>query len=225
MRSSRADIAAPSVPTSPCAQARCHVARTRDYRGRVTDEQDTGEGKPAVGSSKPPPVDPAEIGVFIDQARWLLDYHDRRSESLSTRAVALLGFAGVVFALVLQGRLPKGVDSNCVIAIAIVVTLGGVLAAAGCCVYVLMTREITAPGVGQLRGNWHEWAGNVRRGSAAVDVAESLLRGKALGKASPINSVIDAADRRACAFTWAVRALAVSLVSLTVVLVAVGLQL
>lgn len=167
-----------------------------------------------------------EIGVFIEQARWLLEYHDRRSESVSTRAVALLGFAGVVLALLLQARLPDRVVVTGCIKTLFVVTVAAVLVTAGLCVYVLTTRQLIAPAVGQLRKNWRSWALSPRsRGSAASDVAESLLRGKRLEKESPLDATINAANRRASAFSWAVRALALALFPLTVLLIAVGVQL
>lgn len=56
-------------------------------------------------------------------------------------------------------------------------------------------------------------------------MAESLLLGKHLDKDSPIDSTIKAANRRATGFIVAVYALAVSLASLTVLLIAVGIQL
>ena len=46
-----------------------------------------------------------EIDAFKDQARWLLEWHNKRNDGFATRAVALLGFAGVIVAL-----LPRGLD-------------------------------------------------------------------------------------------------------------------
>lgn len=40
--------------------------------------------------------------VFTEQARWLLEWHNSRSESFASRAVAILGFDGVIMALIIQ---------------------------------------------------------------------------------------------------------------------------
>jgi len=170
----------------------------------------------------------ADEAVFIEQARWLLEYHDRRSESVSTRAVALLGFAGVILALAPQARLPEGVELTFCIAAAFVVALAGVFLGATACIRVLTTRELKAPAVGQLRANWKRWAdapASYTRGQVAADVAEGLLLGRHLDKESPIDSAIDAADKRASAFKWAVRALAVTLAAMVFLFIQVGIQL
>lgn len=144
-----------------------------------------------------------EISRFIEQARWLLDYHDRRGESLSTRAVALLGFVGVALALLLNFRLPRGVEVNDQVTLFYVATVVLLLATAGCCVWALMVRTLTAPGIGQLRGNWLAWVEIKRRDRAAKDIAEGLLGGKDLEKDSPLDRAVKAANGRARAVKFA----------------------
>ena len=42
--------------------------------------------------------------VFIDQARWLLEWDRQRSESFVNRAIAILGFDGVALTLLLDSN-------------------------------------------------------------------------------------------------------------------------
>ena len=49
-----------------------------------------------------PPPNPAASGetdAFTTQARWLLEWHNKRNNGFSTRSVAILGFTGVILAL------------------------------------------------------------------------------------------------------------------------------
>ena len=49
-----------------------------------------------------PPSEPTlrpDAEVYIEQARWLLEWHNRRSEAFVNRAVGVIGFDGVALAL------------------------------------------------------------------------------------------------------------------------------
>ncbi len=67
--------------------------------------------KRSEASQGAPPGAPGETGtlrtqlaadavVLLDEARWLHSYHLQRSESAQQRAIALIGFAGILIALV-----------------------------------------------------------------------------------------------------------------------------
>ena len=53
-----------------------------------------------------------ESAAFTEQARWLIEQHNNRSEAFTTRAVALLGFEGVILALLLQGAGLDGMTAS-----------------------------------------------------------------------------------------------------------------
>lgn len=165
-----------------------------------------------------------EIERFTEQARWLITYHDNRSESLCNRAVALLGFVGVILALLLGSGLPSGVEENRGIQIFFVVTVSLLLITSGCCLATLKSRTLQSPGVDQVRDNWRSWVTKYRRGQAAKDIAETFILAKDLSKTSPLDWAVDTADARADWFGRAVFSMALSLGSLTVLLGIVGAQ-
>jgi hypothetical protein len=53
-----------------------------------------------------------ESAAFAAHARWLIEQHNKRSEAFTTRSVALLGFQGVILALLLQGAGIDAVDAS-----------------------------------------------------------------------------------------------------------------
>lgn len=71
--------------------------------GRRRGKEHTPDPAPKDRSA----VTKAELEAFIDQSRWLIEYHDKRGDSFTTRATALLGFSGVILVLLLRGPLPK----------------------------------------------------------------------------------------------------------------------
>lgn len=166
-----------------------------------------------------------EIERFTEQARWLITYHDNRGESLCNRAVALLGFVGVILALLLSSGLPAEVDVNCGVKLLFVLTTAALLITSGCCLATLKGREVQSPGVEQVRENWRLWVIKDRRDRAATDIAETFLLAKDPTRKSPLEWSIATANKRADWFGCAVVAMAVSLGSLTVLLVVVGIQI
>jgi hypothetical protein len=116
----------------------------------------------------PPPRDRSkqsqtELEAFIAQARWLIEYHDRRADSLTTRATALLGFSGVILALLVRGGLPANVHVNPAIRITGIATIGSLLVCAVACLVTLLPGGATAPGVDELRAKWKGWVAKERR--------------------------------------------------------------
>lgn len=166
-----------------------------------------------------------EIERFTEQAKWLFAYHESRGESLFTRAVALLGFVGVILALLLGTDLPEGLDVTCPIKVLFVVAVASLLMTGACCLLTFKTRESKVPSVSQLRKNWQDWVDDNRRGTAAKDVAEMLLRARELHEDSALDWAKKTADSRAKWFGDAVFFMGVSLVALTVLLAMVGIEL
>lgn len=169
---------------------------------------------------------PQETNVFTDQAKWLIEWHNRRSESTSTRATALLGFTGVTLALLLQGTRLPGVDPNPFFWTVLVVTAVALLATAFCCLRALSATDVTVASTQQLRQWWQDYnedadptSDNYQR-----NITETFLSATDLRQASPIDTAKDAADRRATWFDRATWALAAALLSLTGVLFAILIQ-
>lgn len=166
--------------------------------------------------------DEDEIEQFQEQARWLIAYHDSRGESLSTRAVALLGFAGVILALMLRPNLPNGVDVDWWLAFTFVMAVGGLIATIACCLQTVKSRELQVPGAEQTRRQWRHYVQGSLRGRVAANVTETYLGGKDLNKTSTLDWAAHSANSRARWFQRAVAAMLFSLASLTVVLATVG---
>ena len=52
----------------------------------------------------------AQAALFMEHARWVMEWHNKRAEGAATRAVAVLGFAGVTMALLVQGASLDGLE-------------------------------------------------------------------------------------------------------------------
>lgn len=156
-----------------------------------------------------------EVQAFIDQARWLIEYHSQRGDAVITRSVALLGFTGVMLALVanLIGRNPA---SDWFVKLALAGTLVALLLAAVNALLAIKTRHLEAPAIAQLRRNWDGWVHEKRRKAAAFDVAESLLKSSDLTSDSVVESVRNEAESRAQRLNCAAWSMLASVVLLTV---------
>lgn len=155
---------------------------------------------------------------FIEQARWLLEWHNRRSEAFVTRAVALLGFVGVVLGLLFQGADLKGVDATHWTWMFLGASLLGLLVAGLYSVRTIAPQPIAAPSVQQLRHWWKRHANRPIVGSTAPNIAESLLNSGDLTGVSALSAAKEDADRRGERFKKAVAGMVVALGGLTALL-------
>lgn len=162
---------------------------------------------------------------FLQQARWLLEWHDRRGEAITTRATAVLGFVGVVLALLLQAAQQDGFQPRWWTWVAIVITLLLLLTAGICAVVVVMPSETQMPSVEQLRRWWSEQIKDPTRALTGAQIAESILFGQEPTKDSPISAASRGATRRASWFKRSAIALLVALVPLALLIVDVLLRL
>lgn len=153
----------------------------------------------------PPRADPAELQAFIDQARWLHGYHEGRSSTQGTRGGVLLGFVGVMVALLPTGfTLAKGrIKFTGWIELNVVVALVLLVAAGVCCLRTIATRKATVQNADQLRAQWHRYATGGLRGLVLAQIAHSYLGGSA--DLDPIAFAAREADSRATWFKWALR--------------------
>lgn len=160
----------------------------------------------------------AELDAFVDQSRWLIEYHDKRGDSLTTRATALLGFSGVILVLLVRGPLPEGVRVTLCIQVAGIVAIASLLVCAAACLITILPGATTAPGVDELRKNWERWLEKEGRGKVLGDIADSYLMANDSRDGFPVGDAYQRADRRAAAFIWAAAAMLMALVALAVLL-------
>jgi hypothetical protein len=161
-----------------------------------------------------PRADPVEVQAFIDQARWLHGYHESRSSTLGTRGGVLLGFVGVMVALMPTGfTFAKGrikftgwIEFNVVVALVLLVVAGA------CCLGTIATRKATVQNADQLSRQWHRYATGGPRGLVLAQIAHSYLGGST--DLDPIAAAADEADSRATWFKWSLRAAGAAVIAL-----------
>jgi ABC-type transport system involved in cytochrome bd biosynthesis fused ATPase/permease subunit len=175
------------------------------------------------GSGAAPDVDEAK--VYIEHARWLIEYHNRRSDSFSTRAVALLGFSGVMLALFGRASLPGGVEMDTGMFVLLVAVIALLILTAYFCLRTLNVSKSSAPGADDLRAMWTDWVTNTRRGKACGDVAETYLKAKTPDVANAVDDAIREASQRSDLFKNAAAAMLATLMCLAVLVVLVSSHL
>lgn len=127
-----------------------------------------GVPAPAAGAAPPPAsagepllrdtdaMDIAGLQALIEQVRWMIAAHDKRSEVFGQRAATVLGFDGVIMSLLVAGfaLIKNNVEFTfpfLVNAVAVVVLP---VVSAVVCLSALWPREITIPEASRLRGYW-----------------------------------------------------------------------
>jgi len=159
-----------------------------------------------------------ESAEFIEHARWLLEWHNRRGEAFTTRAVALLGFNGVILALLLQGAGLEGIEATDWTWAWLIMSVTALLVAAFLSLLTITPTEMRMPGIPQLRHWWKAHAAKPSAGFAGPQIAESLLYSKDVTARSPISDAKDEADTRAKRFKAAIRVMLGAFVMLSFLL-------
>lgn len=159
---------------------------------------------------------------FLDQAKWLMDYHSKRNDSAEQRAVGVIAFSGVLLAILPRGFAPNSHPGPWIIG-TYVVCVALILAAVIMGISALIPRKTEAPGVRQLREMWHEHLepSGERRRDRHNDIAETLLLGESLTDKSPVDHAKDEADTRTARLKRAYYTLALALIAVA----ALGTQL
>ena len=183
----------------------------------------------AVGipAPAPTPVDTAAaIEQFAAQARWLFEWHNKRSDGFSSRSVAVLGFTGVILAL-LPGALalPDGVEVTqgirwCLIATAPLLLITGTL-----CLFAFAPQQSGLSSISQLRSQWRDFASGKRRAETGANIAESLLHGESVTASSPVEIAMWEANRRGGWFKCSIYSLVAAFGTLTVLVTQLFWQL
>jgi hypothetical protein len=159
-----------------------------------------------------------ESAEFIEHARWLLEWHNKRGEAFTTRAVALLGFNGVILALLLQGAGLEGIKATVWTWIWLGSSVTALLIAAVFSLLTITPTEMSMPGIPQLRHWWKAHAAEPHAGFAGPQIAESLLYSKDVTGRSPVSDAKDEADKRAKRFKVAITTMLVGFALLALLL-------
>lgn len=157
--------------------------------------------------------------VLTAHARWLIEWNDRRSEALVSRAVALLGFDGVLLALVVQAAGVTTVRPSGETWVLFVLYLVAVLGSAASAVRVLQTAPTSIPSSVQPQVWWENEKVEGEHAAAANDVAESLLRKPDSRTDNPMESAREGADQRVKWFKVSIGALLLSMILLALLAV------
>jgi hypothetical protein len=155
---------------------------------------------------------------FIEQARWLLEWHNKRSEAFTTRAVAVLGFVGVVLALLLQGAGLDDIKASGWTWTFLGASLLALVTSGFFAVLTITPQPTAVPSVAQLRHWWKRHAAGPVKGSSPPQIAESLLNSGDLSGVSAVSAAKEDADRRGWRFKVAVRGMVVAFLSLSLLL-------
>ena len=159
---------------------------------------------------------------FLEQAKWLMDYHSKRSEGAEQRAVGVIAFSGVLLALLPRGFAPNSHPGGWIIG-SYVACAVLILATVFIGISALIPRKTEAPGVSQLREMWHEHLKppGERRQERHYDIAEMLLVGNSITSKSPVDHAKVEADTRTKRLKHAYYTLALALIAVA----ALGTQL
>lgn len=167
-------------------------------------------------------LDPDEAQAFAEHARWLHAYHDKRSETVGSRAATVLGFLGVISTLLLGGlNLGKGsIRYTWPVGANVVTVLVPVLLAAFFCFRTMTLRKSSVPQGGQFRAQWSEYARGGLRGLVHAQIAHAYLG----GDMDPVADAKSEADSRAKSYKKAIYTFGVALLAVAALTAQVLLQ-
>lgn len=133
---------------------------------------------------------------YIEHAKWLLEWHNKRSEAITTRAVALLGFIGVMFSLLLQGVSLDGLEPTGWTWTWFGLTAALLLGAACLALSCVTTTAVEMPSVEEFRKQWGGHMQRPKEGTGVPDIAEGLLNAKNPTGPAPVVEARNEADTR-----------------------------
>lgn len=169
----------------------------------------------------------AAADIFLVHARWMSDYHRARSRDVQSRAVALLGFTGVLTGLLpvvfkavsdLPGQPPSATRPALCVAAALL------FASAFCSLQAVRVRKGPSTKIDDVRDLWRDALGGKLKHHPETAFTEWFLHGHEAAP-SPLQGESDEAERRAKWLARAAYALGFAVLvvlSLTVLLVLEG---
>lgn len=112
---------------------------------------------------------------FLDQARWLLEQQQRRSATFQQTAVALLGFDGVLLAVLVSAATLSGRSQQPAARWATVAAAIFIVASSAAGVLAILPRSTSAASASLTVKSWSEFHANGGYGRDAQHFAEMLL--------------------------------------------------
>lgn len=149
----------------------------------------------------------------MEHARWVMEWHNKRAEGAATRAVAVLGFAGVTLALLVQGAGLNGLKPSGWTWFFAVVGATLLLVASLFALLAISTKKVRMHNTAQLRSWWGDYLSKPNH-DFGPDLAETVLLSKQITEDSPISTAEDEASDRVCWFKCSVWTLGLALVDL-----------
>lgn len=218
---------APPPPLSP--HVRSHHAGTTSLVPGTNEEAlptNAEPGREVTDQQGLTPADSQDIDAFSQQARWLLEWHNKRSDGFATRSVAILGFDGVILALLPRGLDPRGgIEVTLGLKTTLILTAALLFMTAAFCLLVLAPQRSNAPSISQIRQQWGDYADARQGPRPQAQVAESLLHGRSATSNSPLDHAYIEANRRGRWFKCAVLSLGAALLALASLTVQVFWQM
>ncbi|MBK8462070.1 MAG: hypothetical protein IPL36_03110 [Nigerium sp.] len=108
------------------------------------------DDKPAADAGYDPDTDRKNAAEILDQARWLIEQHEKRSDSAQKMAAAVLAFTGTVVTFVLKG-MPGRAQCWQQVGMGVVLLSGLVTAWLALLALLPRARENGMPAIGELR--------------------------------------------------------------------------
>ncbi len=156
-----------------------------------------------------------DVDVFLQHAKWLSEYHRARGRDVQSRGVSLLGFTGVLVALLpvllvplrtLHGD-PRHIAKGLLVVVS--VTL---LGSAVCALQTLRARNGPSTRIEDVQGLWSDALAGKPEHDTATAFTEWLLHGKD-ARTSPVQGESDEATTRAKWLSRSAASLAVTLLT------------
>lgn len=165
------------------------------------------DDKPAADAGYDPDTDRKNAAEILDQARWLIEQHEKRSDSAQKMAAAVLAFTGTVVTFVLKG-MPGRAQCWQQVGMGVVLLSGLVTAWLALLALLPRARENGMPAIKELR----ELAAAHDAGRTTPipvnQFAADLLNAKHPDAKSPVDHSRDAANLRMDRLEAAYKALA-----------------
>lgn len=123
--------------------------------------------------------DPDGVQAFIDQVRWVIAFHDKRSDAFAQRAATILGFDGVIMSALIAGftLIETEVDFHFLFVVNAVVVIVLPLLSALACLLVLKPRKVALPESDRLRSQWLDFIDADKTTAPAAQIVHSFLTG------------------------------------------------
>jgi hypothetical protein len=207
-------------------------ARLGRYLTRLIEEEQANSRSTNAPDAPKPHIEqprPEEAAAdLLDEARWLMAEHLGRAESFMVRATSMLGFIGVILALLLQAAAVSTLKAGWGTWVFLGATLGTMTASALCCLMVITTRFRLVPGDEVISRTWQEFRKHLYTGWPRTQTVHNMLteaepaaskpkRWK--GPWTPLRAAKHHADRRALWLNFGVWCLGCGLVSAVALIV------